>query len=128
MRFSWIRPVALFAVAALLAHAQCYANCLVEDDGSSGTSDYHHHDSSIGGDAGHDGDTGHDDDAGCLQQPFVGPQFSIANVSSVLPASMMLPAPAHLDRVVIHVQIFARLETGSPPPILASAAITILRV
>lgn len=119
----------MFAVAALLAHVQCYAACLAEADGSAETSSsQHHHESSPGDDAGHDGDTGHDDDAGCLQQPFVGPQTNIANVSPVLTYSMMLPAAAHFDVVVIRPQVSARFETGSPPPILASAAITILRV
>ncbi len=116
-------------MAVLFVHVQCYADCLVEADGSANTSShYHHHESSTGDDAGHDGDTGHDDDEGCLQQPFVGPQISIVNVNPILADFMMLPAAAHFDAVAIRPELLSRFETGSPPPILSSAAITILRV
>ena len=119
----------MVAVAALLAHGQCYAACLAEAEGSAETSsNQHHHESSPVDDSGHDGDTGHEDGAGCLQQAFAGPQVSIANVSPVLTDSMMLPAAAHFDVVVVRPQLLSRLETGSPPPSPASAAITTLRI
>lgn len=126
-----VRTVALIAVAALLAHVQCYAACLVEADGSAeNTSAHHDHESSPADNTGHDGETGHDDDAGCLQQPceFARPQISNANVAPVLAAPIMLPPANPFDAIVIRLQLLSRPETGSPPPIPPSAAVTVLRV
>ena len=122
MLAAWSRALGLFAVAALLANAQCYDTCAVAAckpvQTPSNDCPQHHHKPS------------HEDSYSCQHQhsEFIGPESGIAKVS-VAPAVPILAVLTPGSAVVlIEPLLQSSPDIGSPPGGQISSAISVLRI
>jgi len=125
MLAGWSRALGLFAVAALLANAQCYDTCAVAVckpvQTSSNDCPQHHHKPSH---------SSHEGGSGCQHQhsEFTGPESGIAkvNVAPAVPVLAVLtagPAP-----VLIETLLLSKPDTGPPPGDQIHPANSVLRI
>jgi hypothetical protein len=116
-----IRVLALIGVAALLANAQCYAKCAMTavDSGHAPSDSCHHRESSQG------------DPAPCPNQhaELSGPEAGIAKISLETTTVLSLPILTRDPSAAVRdPQVFAQVDTGSPPGGNCRSTISVLRV
>ena len=118
----WIRILALFAVAVLLANTQCYARCARGACGSASVPSncHHHHTTSPEGDPG---------PCPLQHNQFTGPGAGIAKVSLETTRFLTLPVLAGDSTVAVTgLQFLPQVDIGSPPARRGRSMSSVLRV
>lgn len=120
MHSGWIRVSVLFAVAMLLANTQCYGACTaaLRRSAEAPSTSCHHHKSS------------HGDDAACpySHSEFAGPEVRIAQISVATAIPILPVLAADSSAVIPEPPVFSQSDTGSPPGVDISLAISVLRI
>jgi hypothetical protein len=118
----WIRILALFAVAVLLANTQCYARCARGACGSASVPSncHHRHTKSPEGDPG---------PCPLQHNQFTGPEAGIAKVSPATTRIITLPVLAGNSSVAVTgLHFLLQVDTGSPPAGHGLSMSSVLRV